>query len=307
VIDGYLDELGRELRAAGVTGDRARRLLAEARDHLLELAAVDGEAEAVRRFGPAGEVASDAAAELATALGRRAAYGSFAALALAGAGYLSSLLLVQHAGGWPDIADGEIAVVGVATAIALVLLPQVAFVAGSLALLRILRSRHEPLLREPELGLVRRRAATGLAAGALTAASWALWAVEFRNAAPLAEHEWVAFAIAGVSAAVVLALGAASVAISRAGRPRAATGGRTADVFDDFEPVFAWRPVARLDLPAHGWRFAVLAAAGVAATATILGWIAEGDPGGGLVRGVFEGAALLACFALLGRPLGLRR
>jgi hypothetical protein len=37
------------------------------------------------------------------------------------------------------------------------------------------------------------------------------------------------------------------------------------------------------------------------------GWYAEGDPGSGLVRGAFEAVALLACFAVLGRTLGLRR
>jgi hypothetical protein len=51
LIDRYLVDLRAQLAFYGVRRRRAERAVAEARDHLLELAAEDGEEEAVRRFG----------------------------------------------------------------------------------------------------------------------------------------------------------------------------------------------------------------------------------------------------------------
>ena len=61
LIDSYLTELAVELDFHGVGSRRAARILAEARDHLLELAVEHGEEEAVERFGPARELAAEAA------------------------------------------------------------------------------------------------------------------------------------------------------------------------------------------------------------------------------------------------------
>ena len=51
LIDRFLVDLRAQLAFYGVRGPRAERAVAEARDHLLELAAEDGDEEAVRRFG----------------------------------------------------------------------------------------------------------------------------------------------------------------------------------------------------------------------------------------------------------------
>jgi hypothetical protein len=61
LIESYLTELAVELDFHGVGSRRAARIVAEARDHLLELAAEHGEEEAVERFGPARELAVEAA------------------------------------------------------------------------------------------------------------------------------------------------------------------------------------------------------------------------------------------------------
>jgi hypothetical protein len=61
LIDLYLRDLAAELAFHGVRGRRAARIQAEARDHLLELAVEHGEEEAVRRFGPARQLAVEAA------------------------------------------------------------------------------------------------------------------------------------------------------------------------------------------------------------------------------------------------------
>ena len=61
LIDLYLTDLAAELAFRGVGRRRRARILAEARDHLLELAAEHGEEEAVERFGSARTIAAEAA------------------------------------------------------------------------------------------------------------------------------------------------------------------------------------------------------------------------------------------------------
>jgi hypothetical protein len=51
VIERYLVDLTAQLAFYGVRGRRAARVVAESRDHLIELAAEEGEREAVARFG----------------------------------------------------------------------------------------------------------------------------------------------------------------------------------------------------------------------------------------------------------------
>ena len=61
MIERYLTDLAAELAFHGVGRRRAARIRAEARDHLLELAAEHGEEEAVSRFGPARRLAIESA------------------------------------------------------------------------------------------------------------------------------------------------------------------------------------------------------------------------------------------------------
>ncbi len=61
MIERYLTDLAAELAFHGVGRRRAARIRAEARDHLLELAAEHGEEEAVSRFGSARRLAIESA------------------------------------------------------------------------------------------------------------------------------------------------------------------------------------------------------------------------------------------------------
>lgn len=302
MIEQYLTVLGRALKERGVEGRAARRVLAESRDHLLESAREDGELEAVSRFGDARALAERVAAQLATSRTRRATYGAFGALVLAAAGYVGSLAVVNLGGGGPDIFEGRIAALGLAAGIGMFVFPQVALVAGCLALLRALRLRKGEALPAAELQVMRSRAAVALGAGWLTVGSWALYAVEFSNADPLAS--WVAPMILAICVTLTIPLAAGSIALARSAKLQAPPGS-AGDVFDDLSPVFQLPPLRPLS--GHPWRFALLFAACVGLSAFAVGWVAEGDQGSGIIRGGFEMVAVLICFAGLGRRLALRR
>ena len=61
VIERYLVDLGAQLAFYGVPRRRAARVVAESRDHLLELAAEEGEQGAVARFGAPQRIAVEVA------------------------------------------------------------------------------------------------------------------------------------------------------------------------------------------------------------------------------------------------------
>jgi hypothetical protein len=300
VTEKLLDELATRLAALGIRGSAADRVLAEARDHL-ETGGDD--ADAVRRFGDVDEIARLVAAELATTRTRSSTFVAFSVLAAAGLVSFALLALVPAAGGWPDLFAGHVDALGPFAGIALALLPQISLVSGVLALLAALRLRHADVANAAQLRLLRRRSAVALATGAGTMAMLATFALNLEG--ELAAW-WTSTTIA-LSALLIVALAGASVRVARSAAPVASPGGDAGDVFDDFDPVLRWAPVRRLQLPEHPWRFAGLCAAAVGIVGLVAGWYAEGDPGSGLVRGIFEAVALLVCFAALGRFLGLRR
>ena len=303
MIDRALEELERRLDEYGVRGRPTRRLLSEAREHLRDAARTGGEADAVSRFGDLDLVARQVAAEVATTKVRTATLGSFAALGAAAAAYVTVFALVPLAGGWPDIFAGKVEIVGPLSAVASVLLPQIAFVSGCLALVAALRLRRVEWASDAELRLLRRRNAVAIACGAGTLVAMSVSAV---NAEGLLAGWWIGLTLA-LSVAATIPLALAGVSLARSTAPRAASGGRATDVFDDLGPVFGWEPLRRLELPKHPWRFALYCATAVFVLGVAGGWYAEGDPGSGVVRGAFEAVALLACFAALGRTLRLRR
>ena len=302
MIGAFLRELEGHLRAVGVRGRAARRVLAESEDHLRE-AGAKGDEDAIRRFGPPDEFARLIAAELAVRGTRVATYWTFAALALAGIGFTVALLLVPAAGGWPDLFGGRFGGLGVVVAIALLVFPQIAFVSGCLALTRAVRLRSRPSVADGELRLLRRRGAVALAAGAMSLAALAASALDSSD--ELAR--WWTLSAVMLGVALVVPLLVAAIGLARSAGPAAATGDAAGDLFDDFAPLFRVGVVRRLDLPLHPWRFALLCAAVVGVAGSLLGTYAESDPGSGLVRGGFEAVVLLVCFAVFGRSLGLRR
>lgn len=277
MIDGYLQGFGQELERCGISGRDRRRVLAETEDHLRELSVEHGERGALTRFGESRELARQIAAQLATTKTIRSTYGAFAALSLTGLGYVGFLAFIDH-GGWPDLFSGDHEAIGVLAAVGLILFPQIAFVSGGLALLRALRLRAGLALPAEELSVLRRRSAVALASGGLTVVSMTVWAIEFRELAP----------ILALSFAAALPLSAGTVALIRASAPHAVPAGSAGDVFDDLH-LEGLRP--------HPWRLALLAAAVVALIGLVFG-----SP----IHAAFEAFALLGCFALLGRRLALR-
>ena len=302
MIERLLDELAAALRADGVRGAACRRVLAEARDHLGDAATERGEQEAVRDFGSPRELARLVAAELATTATRTAVLAAFAVLGIAGLAY-AALFLTLPLAGTPDIFGGRVPGLGVAVFAGVVFAPQVAFVTGCLALIRVVRVRRRGALGGAELRLQRRRAGVALAAGFATFASLGLAALDFRHDLT---GRWATASLA-VSASFALAFGVVAAMTLRSTRPRACPDERPVeDVFDDLAPVLDRPAFRRLELSAHPWRFAVLVAV-VAAVPVVLGGVADGDPFDGLLRAATEIVAVLGCFAVLGRPLGLRR
>src|SRR5262249_51354750 len=121
------------------------------------------------------EIANEFAAELGSAASRRAAVFAFAALALAGVVYAATFVSLASAGPPTETLEPALGALALAT---MIVAPQVAFVAGSLALARALR-RPGRSLPTAELTVVRRRTLTALASGGLTMAALALYAHEF--------------------------------------------------------------------------------------------------------------------------------
>lgn len=176
-----IDELSRELAAVGIRGRLRARILAEAAEHVR-----DGSAEA---FGDPKALARQFAEVVGAARARRAARLSFVALAGAAAAYAAVFVSIARAGSPPDILGGGNPPLGLLAALGLVLLPQVSFVGGILAL----------VARTPRNAL--RRAALGLVAGAGSLGCAVLFTAQFRLEVP-----WL-WAVAPGLAAVAVAAG----------------------------------------------------------------------------------------------------
>ena len=276
----YLTELSRELERVGIHGRLRRRILAESEDHLRS------DPDALARFGPAAELANTFAAELGTRASRRAAVGAFAALAFAGAVFALSFVSAAFAGRpapdtWPLLAQIALPV--------LIVAPQVSFVAGGLALLRVLR-RRETVLPSEELTVINRRTGVALSSGLVTMAALAVIAIELRSEVA---GWWVALTLSGTAIAAPLLL-LAALPTARATRFRPQVAGSAGDLFDD------------LGFRTDPWRFA----AGVSIALGLVVFLVaavQGDPFDGALNGAAEALACLGGFAVLGRYLALRR
>jgi hypothetical protein len=275
----YLGELSAELGRVGIAGGLRERILAEAADHLAE----GDEA----RFGDPRLIAQRFADEYATAQSRRATIRGFAALAVAGTGFGAMWLLVNAAGGWPDLASSAVLPLGLAAALGIVVFPQIAFATGLLALLQARRLRLADAAPAAEVALLQRRTRTALPCGIGALLSASLYATVFRGDPAGWWH--VAVAVGGVALSVPLALVLRDVV--RAAELRSAVPGEAGDMFDDLPVRLPRRPwLACLTLAA----FVGLAALGAAG--------ADEGPR----NAVAEIVLVIGCFAALGRRLGLR-
>lgn len=266
-----IDELDRELRAAGVPARRRRRIRLELEDHL----ACDPSAD----LGDPVVLARQFADELGTVLARRAGLAIF--MLLAPLGVLTVVLFL--------VASVRAANPPLALMLALVVGVQLAFVGGSLAALRAWRLRRFVAIPAAEADVLVRRAGLAVIGAALTTVPLGYLASGFYDflwtSRPLA---WVTFG-AGAAASLL-----GSAAVVRAWRLRPIADGETHDLSFD------------LGMDADPWLLAVAIAAAVALCIALAG-IVQSDPFDGLARGLADGLLGLLGFAVLGRPLGLRR
>lgn len=283
----YLESLSRELARVGITGRLRRRILLEIEDHL--------ECDPDVQLGEPAALAHQFADELGTARARRAAFATFAALALAGTLFALAMLGYGPAGAGPAHGHARSAVLGSLALVMAAIGAQVAFAAGVLAGVRAFRRRHAVVVARPEARVIGRRASVALLAGLVSMAGLALIVLEFqRGVDPWWKPVALAAAAAGACALLVVV-----PAVLASLRVRPSADGALGDIFDDlgrFVPT---------PLRGRPWTFAVVIAAGIVVLITAAGVVAD-DPYDGALRGLGDGLACLAGFALLGRYLGLR-
>ena len=279
----YLESLSDELTRTGIRGALRRRIVAELADHL--------ESDPDADLGAPATLARQFADELGTSRARSAALRSFGALALAGTLFAAILLLTAALGG---VGRADLSRPVTLLLLACILAGQVSFVAGGLGFLRAYRLRGQSVIPQAEAVVLRRRAAVGLATGALTLVALPTLVL----AAPhVMSHSWrvVAWAAAGVG---ILAIVVASPAVLAAARVSPLAEGGAGDLFTDLGPLV---PQPLRVVP---WRFAFVVAFALGAVIAIAGAGAD-DPYDGALRGVVEAIAVLAGFGLLGPYLGL--
>jgi len=216
----------------------------------------------------------------------RAAFGAFAALGLAGAGFAAGWILIVLEG-TADITSASFLPLGLVAASALIACPQISFAAGVLALLRAERLRRLRAAPAAELALLRSRTNTALAFGGASMLAFAVYALDYHAA--LARWQL----LAGTTGAVLLTLpiGAAAIASRGAGAVRSSVPGAAGDMFDDLPERLPRRP----------WLVCLLLASLLGILLLLSGGLEEGPR-----NAVAEIALVVASYAALGRRLGLR-
>lgn len=276
-IETYITEVAAELR---VRGTARRRFLRECRDHLIDAAADRDEAEAVRAFGEPADVAAGFDAEVAARRGVRSTALAVAAVLATGG---STLALIHSA------SAGAAAPIG--WAVIFFVAAQVAGVACALAAVQALVLRRSSMAAA-EVALLARRNATALVAAGLTMLA-AGAAVPGQGAAALL--------LAGpalVSAALVAVLRTRSLA-------RRLPGGSVVAVRP---PLTDLQRLTGLPLPTLAiGRLLALTTCAAAAAALVREGAEHDTLAVAFVTAGVEAAAVLLCFALLGRALGLWR
>jgi hypothetical protein len=290
MIERYLAELAAALDSVGIRGELRRRILLETEDHLRS------DPEWQSRFGNPTAVAARFADELAVARSRGAANATFLALAVAGAAYAAAFILANRGA---DIFVGGFAELAIAlvAGVLVILAPQLAFVAGILAVVRSFRLGRGAADAPADVPLLRRQTATALLAGWVTLASLATFAVTKGGPEP---RWWIVGVLAAVGLAAV-PLAWATARVLRAARLRPQASGAARDAYTDIDIVLR----GHVDLRDRSWSFcaavAVLAGLATFATAAV-----AGQPDEGLRNAVAETVAVVGGFWLFGDLLGLR-
>jgi hypothetical protein len=305
VIAAYLADLSAELGRRGVRGNRRRRILAETEDHLLT------DPDAVGRFGDASAIAQAFADDLGTRAALRAPLWAFTGLAVAGVFYSTIFVAwsgfgaastrgvaVGAAGAFQTVASGRASWLGLLAAATLVLAPQAAFVSGLLALLRALRLRGRRSVPAAEVRTLRRRTVTAVGFGLASIGAVALFAQQLGPQLPGWSAGLFGWGVVGAVLSAVLLVASGAIGL-RTANVRVAAAGAAGDIFDDLGPA--------VPAPLHGhpWAFAAAVSCGTGMLVWLAGVVAS-DPYDGALRGLAEGAACIAGFAVLGRFLALR-
>jgi hypothetical protein len=276
-VEQYLSELR---GALAVRGAQRRRFLAECRDHLVDAAAERGPEEAVRAFGPPVEVAAAYDAEVASGRGVRSTFATACGVLATGA---STLALIGAA------STGATA--PVAWAVVFFVAAQLAAVAAGLALVQALVLRRRSML-PAQVALLARRNGCALVAAGVTL---------FSAGAALPGRGSGALILAGPA---LLCAAAVSVLRARALARRVGGGG----AFPARPPLEDLGRLLRLPVPAlDDRRLLLLTTCAAAAAAFVRDRAEQGAVSDALVSAGVEGLAVVGCFLVLGRFLGLRR
>ena len=230
----WLDDLSGELRARRVPRRVRHRILLELRDHIA------CEPGCEDRLGDPRELAVSFADELATSEARGSAFGTFAALAVAALVLIVSLITLGRFAHYPGYSNGISTLLFFPALLGMVVAPQVALVAGTLAAWRALRRRRVASLPADEIGLIHRRARVALAAGFATMAGLELYVVDFSERLPA----WWLGLVGGLAAVAGVGLFAAARTLVRARAIVSGAQGQAGDIYDDL-------PRARMALAAQ--------------------------------------------------------
>ncbi|MGH2835313.1 MAG: hypothetical protein ACRDLT_09500 [Solirubrobacteraceae bacterium] len=283
----YLEALESELKTAGIPSARRARIIAEFADHLHE--------DADARLGAPRELARQFADELGTRLARTAAFRTFGALAFVAVALGAMFLAVGRMRALTMSTQNHTPTPGWAAPILMfaVLAGQVALAAGGTALLRTWWLRRQPVINAREATVLARRSAVGIAGGAVALLALPTMALAFHRQAGVA---WTitAWVLTGVG---FLALAAVVPSVRAGTRLRPEVAGQAGDLIDDLGP---WAPTGLTPV-----RLAWLVAAAIVVALGAAGAVTD-DPYDGIARGVFDAAACMTGFMVLGRYLGLR-
>lgn len=307
----YLNALESELKQAGIPPRRRARILTEFSDHLHE----NPEAE----LGVPRELARQFADELGTRLARVTAYRAFGVLAVAAT--VLGVMFIEGGrtwGGWVGYGSHPTSAYMPSWWVPLMVVwfisAQVAFAAGSLALLRAWRLRRQTVISAADAAILNRRVAVGLAAGAVT--MLVLPATDLMLARPLTPYRlpngqtishwrslfsvtpsswWSYVAIIGGPVLIVAMLSMIpSVLIAARLKPNreGVAGDLTLDLGVQETPITP--PLIALFL-----------SAALMLVMLVIG-IHSGVPLAGLARGLIDAGLCLTGFTVLGAYLGLR-
>lgn len=279
-MNAFIDRLDRELAARRVRTGMRRRIALEYADHL----ACDPSSEA--RLGDPAELAGAFAAELAADDARTTARNTFLALVLAALALVAGQLTIVPAGGYPGYNGGTATALAMTAIVTILIAPQIALVAGSLAALRAFRRRGSRRLPDAEVALIYRRSSVAGAAGLALCAALLLYVVNFSG--QMAAW-WVALQT-GLAAGAATALTWVAVQARRSRQTVAAVPGPSGGIVDDLPPMAL--------IAAHPRSACVAAALLAGAAGTVLGGVAERSLIEGLERGTFEALVVGVCLAV---------